>query len=232
MASLLREARELYDRIYRVRMCVNTPSSLQREEVILELNRCIQLLRKECIKFSGHDNNTSYTISLQLDASRDISEWLKPCAELIYPYIEQEGLLPQLTSFTNSLHENSKSKDLFLNLMDNIESKFEYNHMMEEKYQVSLRKLNKKLLNYMEKAPPSNSFKEIEEDLNFVEQMSGLGEGVNKNISNSSIITKRKSFDDCNRENDLLKFVMLQAATIENILPEVMAGHSHSFGEY
>ena len=87
------------------------------------------------------------------------------------------------------------------------------------------------MLSYIEKGTCNNSFKELEEDLNFIEHISGLGEGGSKNVSNnSSVITKRKSFDCSEADNDLLKFVMLQAAALEKILPD--AGTESSNREY
>ena len=44
-----------------------------------------------------------------------------------------------------------------------------------------------------------------------------------RNLSNNSILTtKRKSFDDHDTEGDLLKFVLLQASTLEKMLPQVL----------
>lgn len=76
MVSLIKQVEDLYNKICRVKMCIDTKTSPMQNEIILKLNKCIELLRKECIQFNDVDNDASYSISLQLDASNDVSQWL------------------------------------------------------------------------------------------------------------------------------------------------------------
>ena len=77
MNSLYIQAQDLHQNIKKVHNSIHINDPSLQNQLILTLNKCIDLLKREPIRFEERDNNTSYTISLQLDVSNEMTEWLR-----------------------------------------------------------------------------------------------------------------------------------------------------------
>lgn len=87
--SLNRQIKDLYHSIKKVQMYIDTSAGPLQNQMISTLGQCVELLKKKCVGFEDKENNTSYTISLQLDVSNELTEWAQTPLEDLYPHIEQ-----------------------------------------------------------------------------------------------------------------------------------------------